>query len=73
MELEDAETSARREQRVDETLLARYRQAYARHFEAWHDASRRHGVTIARIAAEPPLTAALAAGALREGALDWAG
>ncbi len=72
LELEDIETGARREQRVDAGLLGRYRQAYARHFEAWRDACRRHGIGLARIAAEASLAKAIADGALRDGLLDWA-
>jgi uncharacterized protein (DUF58 family) len=72
LEIEDVETGAKREQRVDPGLLARYRRAYARHFEAWRDACRRHGVGLARIAAEAALSTAIANGALRDGLLDWA-
>jgi hypothetical protein len=72
LELEDVETGAQREQRVDASLLARYRAAYARHFEAWRDTCQRHGVGLARIAADDDLASAIAHGALRDGFLDWA-
>lgn len=70
LEMEDVETGAMREQRVDAALLGRYRTAYARHFEAWRDACRRQGVGLARIAAEADLASAIADGALRDGFLD---
>jgi uncharacterized protein (DUF58 family) len=72
LEMEDVETGAKREQRVDGSLLARYRTAYARHFEAWRDSCRRYGVGLARITAEAGLSTAIADGALRDGLLDWA-
>jgi uncharacterized protein (DUF58 family) len=72
LEMEDVETGAKREQRVDATLLVRYRTAYARHFEAWRDACRRQGVGLARIAADADLVSAIADGAVRDGFLDWA-
>lgn len=72
VEMEDIETGVVREQRIDASLLRRYREAYARHFESWREVCRRHGVGLARIAAEPDLAAALAEGALREGLLDAA-
>lgn len=64
MELEDCESGAWREQRIDAALLARYRSAYARHTAGWRDTFRRTGIAAAWVPAEPKLIAALGAEAL---------
>lgn len=62
---EDVESLATERRRVTGALLARYKDAYARHFDSWLDAARRHGVRLARLSA----SAAGLTGALRDGAL----
>lgn len=70
VEIEDAETGSRRLQQIAPETLARYRDAYARHFALWAAAAQRHGVALARVAAEPPFVEAVQAEALRVGALE---
>ncbi|HLP09896.1 MAG TPA: DUF58 domain-containing protein [Opitutaceae bacterium] len=70
MDFEDCENGARREQRVDADLLARYRGAYARHIAGWRESFRRAGVMVARVPAEPDLIAALNSEALPAGAIE---
>jgi len=70
VDFEDCESAARREQRVDADLLARYRAAYARHIAGWREAFRRAGVLLARVPAEPDLIAALNSEALPAGAIE---
>lgn len=72
LEMIDAESDASRLQRVDAPLRARYRAAYARHFDLWRDRCRRFGVTLARVPAEPPLRDALRAEAVPAGAVEAA-
>lgn len=69
-EFVECETRASRIQRVDAGLRARYAEAYRRHFELWRDASRRQGITLARVPAEPDLVSALRERALPEGAAE---
>jgi uncharacterized protein (DUF58 family) len=72
MEFVDVESQARREEQADAEMRTRYARAWQRHFEAWNEQARRHGVVLARITAESSLTEALVKGALAEGALVWA-
>jgi uncharacterized protein (DUF58 family) len=70
LEFVDCETRGRREQYVDDRLLRRYRETYARHFAWWDETARRAGVRLARLESEPPLVDALRAGALASGAVE---
>jgi uncharacterized protein (DUF58 family) len=70
VEFRDSESDARRLQHVSRETLARHAEAYARHFAMWSDAARRHGITIARVAAEPEFFDALQVEALRLGAVE---
>jgi hypothetical protein len=72
VELTDCETGRKRLQRVEAGLLARYRQAYARHFALWRERARKHAVLIARVPAEPGFREALQAEALPAGAVELA-
>jgi uncharacterized protein (DUF58 family) len=70
VELSDCETSRRRVQHIDNGLLARYRETYARHFDLWKEQARKSGVVIARVEAEPDFSTALQTDALRIGAVE---
>ena len=70
VEFEDCERGSRRLQRVDESLLTRYRQAYARHFSAWREACLRHGVGMARVGDGGDFLAAVQAEAIPTGVLE---
>ncbi|HEX2853663.1 MAG TPA: DUF58 domain-containing protein [Opitutaceae bacterium] len=59
VELTDCETGVERRQRIDDSLAARYREAYARHFNLWREACRKRGVLMARVPCETPLALAL--------------
>lgn len=70
MEFIDSETRAAHPRRVEPALLRRYREAYARHFGLWQSAALRHGLLLARVPADPPLTTALREEAVRSGAVE---
>jgi uncharacterized protein (DUF58 family) len=70
IELQDCETGTRRDQQMDSRARERYVLAYRRHFAAWQDAGRRHGVAVARVPSEPPLVEALRYEALAAGAVE---
>ena len=72
IDFEDAERLTRRRQQVDADLLARYRQAYQRHFTVWREACGRRGVVSARVAAGGDFLAALRAEAVPAGAVELA-
>ncbi|MCC5846882.1 MAG: DUF58 domain-containing protein [Verrucomicrobia bacterium] len=73
LELIDCETGGSRRQRVDPGVLASYRQAYERHFEAWREACRRYNARFARIPCEPSLVDSLGADAFQKGVVEaWA-
>ena len=71
LEIEDCESAQRRSQRVDRDVVARYRAAYAQHFELWDEQAIRHRVLLARIPAEPELAEALRQHAAEVGAVEW--
>jgi Uncharacterized conserved protein (some members contain a von Willebrand factor type A (vWA) domain) len=71
IEFVDCETGGVRSQHVGDDVVARYRDAYTRHFRLWREHARRHGVALARIAAELDLGEVLAAEAVSEGAVEW--
>jgi hypothetical protein len=68
--LTDCESGATRKQRIDESLAASYREAYARHFALWTEACRRRGVILARIPCAGELKNALAGDAFSVGAVE---
>jgi hypothetical protein len=70
VEFVDCETMRFRRQRVDGSLLNRYRIAYDRHFSSWRDQSRRYQVRFARVASGNELADALYAEALRNGVVE---
>lgn len=72
VELTDCETGSQRTQRIDDHLLARYRQSYGRHFEMWKDHARRYAVVTARVSADTDFHDALQADALPAGAIELA-
>lgn len=70
IDFEDAEQFSHRRQRVESDLLARYRQAYQRHFSGWRDATARRGVAFARVSDAGDFLEALRGEALAAGAID---
>lgn len=58
-EFVDAESRQAHEHRVEEDLLQRYTQAYTRHFDLWKNAALKHGVAMARVAAEADFVQAM--------------
>ena len=70
LELQDCETAVRRNQRIDAGLAARYRAAYARHFDLWREAARRRRVLFARVSGEGGLAIALGGDAFIAGAVE---
>ncbi len=70
VELIDCENGRSRRQRVTPALLARYRQAYASHLDAWRAQARRLQARVARIPATGTLAEALRAEALPQGVIE---
>ncbi len=70
IEMVDCETQRRRVQHVGIDLLVRYAETYLRHFALWKEHSRKHGVLVSRIAAEPEFHEAVRTDAIRTGALE---
>lgn len=70
VELTDCESGTMRRQRIDESLAARYRAAYARHFALWREACRKRGLLFARVPAESTLTLALGGEPFSAGAVE---
>ena len=70
VELLDCESPARRRQRINDGLAARYRVAYRRHFSLWDEAARQRGVRLATVPCEVGLKEALAGEALRLGVVE---
>ena len=69
--LGDQEGSGQRQvRRVTPTVLRRYHEAYQRHFDLWKTASRRHGIPMARVAAEGDLLTAIQAEAALVGVIE---
>jgi uncharacterized protein (DUF58 family) len=73
IELLDCETGLMRRQRIDESLTARYRAAYARHFTLWREAAKRRGVLLAAVPSGPSLALALGGPAFAAGAVEVVG
>ena len=72
LEFVDCETAARRSQQVDGGLLARYHDAYTRHFQLWRDHARQSGVAFARVPADAGFLDALRPEALPNGTVELA-
>ncbi len=70
LELIDCETQTRRRQRVEERLLQRYRDAYARHLHTWREQARRYDVRLARVPSGKDLAGALQEEAFRQGVVE---
>jgi uncharacterized protein (DUF58 family) len=70
VELTDCESGAVRTQRIDESLAARYAEAYKRHFALWREASRRRGVLFAAVPGAGELVQALGGEAFAAGAVE---
>ncbi|HUF61966.1 MAG TPA: DUF58 domain-containing protein [Verrucomicrobiales bacterium] len=66
----DAERGSRHPHRVEPALLRKYRQAYARHFDMWKEFALKHGIPLARVAAQGGFREALEAEAARIGAVE---
>ncbi|MFV0414836.1 MAG: hypothetical protein ACK5NG_00555, partial [Chthoniobacterales bacterium] len=71
IEFEDCESGFTRSHHVSSSLKTRYLDAYKRHFSLWEEESHRHGIRMARIAAEIDFSQALQQEALPQGALEW--
>lgn len=69
-ELLDCETSARRDLRFSAEDLKNYASAYENHFRLWRIQAQRHGISFARVPAEPTFTDALGIEALPTGAVE---
>ncbi len=72
LQMLDCETEQVRVQRFDAGALARYRAAYARHFEMWEQMAHRYHCPFARIAATGDLAEALRPHLAETGAVEWA-
>lgn len=68
----DAETQQAHEHRVERDLLARYRQAYIRHFDLWKNAANKHGIALARVCADEEFLQALRAEGISANAVEAA-
>ncbi|MDF1814640.1 MAG: DUF58 domain-containing protein [Verrucomicrobiales bacterium] len=69
-EFVDSESSGRHDHRVDRGLMKRYLTAYQRHFESWTKLSRKYGLPLARVPAEPEFETALQFEAIPAGAVQ---
>ena len=70
MELEDCESTSRRVEFFDDARLARYREAYARHFQMWEERCRRYGFPFVHLPVERELSEALREHALGVAAIE---
>jgi uncharacterized protein (DUF58 family) len=69
-EFEDCETGERMQQRAVPAMVARYRDAYARHFASWREECARWRVAFARLPSDVPLLDALRRDAVPAGAVE---
>jgi len=58
-EFVEAEAGTLHHHRIERHLLKRYQNTYQRHFDLWKSMSRKHGILMARIPAEPDFQSAL--------------
>jgi len=70
VDFEDAEQATRSRQHVSPEILARYRDAYRRHFALWREECQRRGVAFARVGDAGDLLAALRGEAVAAGAIE---
>lgn len=70
-ELVDVETEQARVQRMTSGGVARYREAYTRHFQMWREECRRHDVVLGRVDAERDLEGGLAEAVAQGAVLPW--
>lgn len=70
IEFEDCETGARRPARVDDGIMTRYREAWKRHFDAWHEACMRRGIGMARVVDTGTFLEAMRAEAIPAGVIE---
>ncbi|MFM7248722.1 MAG: DUF58 domain-containing protein [Planctomycetaceae bacterium] len=70
VDFEDCESGARRPAEVDDAILARYREAWTRHYDAWHDACARRGIGMARVGDGGTFLEALRAEAIPAGVIE---
>ncbi len=68
----DPESGLPHEHRVEAALLSRYESAYKRHFELWKSAALKHGVCLARVAADADFQKALQTEGIATGAVETA-
>lgn len=68
----DPETGLPHEHRVESALLQRYEASYRRHFELWKATAQKHGIALARIAAEADFQKALQLEGIPSGAVETA-
>ena len=69
-ELFDCEGSGRRDLRFHAEDLRFYTDTYRSHFDLWRAETRRHGIPLARVAAEPAFTDALSLEGIPSGAVE---
>jgi len=69
-EFVDAEQETRHPHRIEPSVLARYKKAYANHFAIWKTATSRYHATLARVDAEGTLESGLYNEAIPAGALE---
>lgn len=68
----DPETGLPHEHRVEAALLQRYEAAYRRHFELWKATALKHGIALARVAAEADFQKAVQLEGIPSGAVETA-
>jgi uncharacterized protein (DUF58 family) len=69
-ELLDCEGGGKRDLRFHAEDLQSYKDTYRNHFDLWRAETRRHGIPLARVAAEVPFTDALSLEGLPAGAVE---
>lgn len=67
VEFEDCESGVVERRRVEEEVLRRYEEAYARHFELWRVECMRRGVAFGRVPSEEEMLRALGVEAMKAG------
>ncbi len=69
-ELLDCEGGRKRDLRFHNEDLRFYTETYRNHFDLWRAETRRHGIPLARVAAEPSFTGALSLEGIPSGAVE---
>jgi Protein of unknown function DUF58 len=70
IEFDDSESAKLDKRRVDAATLAKYNQAYQRHFDLWREHSVRRGIALARVPSEPEFLVAIRAEGVTTGAIE---